>query len=298
MNIINGEHIAQQIKQKLKTQIEQANLKPKLAILYIGDNAASEVYIEKKVAWGKEIGITTEVIRYVNASTAEIIGKLKELNGTKSISGYIIQLPIPRHLNRNEILQHIKPEKDVDGLSPVSLGLLWQGNNPGFIPATVLAILECIKFVARYEDNKYTVDELDTNESTLLERYLTGKKVLIINHSIIVGKPLAAKLLDYKSTVTIAHKDTTSAVLDKSVHDTDIIVSATGIKDLIKPELIHDGQVIIDAGINKTAQGIGGDVDHQELQGKKIWISPVPGGVGPITVAMLLQNTVIASKGH
>lgn len=295
MKIITGEQISEKIKQNLREQVQNLSLNPKLVIIYIGKNAASELYIEKKVRWAEEVGIDTEIIRYTDTSIEEVVKKLEELNKDKTVSGYIIQLPIPSNLNRQEILEHIDPKKDVDGLSPLSLGLLWQENTKGFTSATVLGILECIKFVAKYSDGEYTSDEIELEDDVLLEKFLSGKEVLIINHSIIVGKPLAAKLLQYKATITIAHKDTPVDSLNKMIRNSDIIVSATGIEGFIKSSQVTDGQILIDVGINKTAQGVGGDIDHKGLEDIDVWVSPVPGGVGPLTVAMLLKNTVKAA---
>jgi len=206
-----------------------------------------------------------------------------------------LQLPLPSNIDTYKVLENISPKKDVDGLNPISIGKLYHNQKDHLISATALAVLECLKYVAKYQDdNQYSVDEITQEADELLAEFLNEKNILLINHSILVGKPLTALLLQYKCTVTIAHKFTKPDRLGKLINDSDIIISATGQSGLINKDMVHDGQVLIDVGINKSAQKIGGDVDAKGMENLDIWLTPVPDGVGPVTVAMLLNNTVKA----
>ncbi len=294
MNIINGEKIAESIKIKLKNLIEINKVTPKLAIIYTGYNVSSELYIEKKILWAKELGIETQFIHLPQTNDDEVLKIIHNLNKDKSIDGYILQFPLQKGLNSKKILFEIDPDKDVDGLSPISLGNLYH-ENPCFVSATALAVIECLKNASIYDDQKYSINELNKDDDELLTRYLLGKKVLIINHSLLVGKPLAAILLKYNTTLTIAHKYTDKSDLSKFVKNCDILITATGRPGIIKAEDIQDGQVLIDVGINKSAQGVHGDIDFSDMKNKNVLVTPVPGGVGPITVAKLLENTYKAS---
>ncbi len=276
MHLIDGEKIALGIKQDLKQRIQFLKQKPTLAIVYAGYNEASEIYVNKKANWAKEIGIYTEIIRLPDTDNEELINTIENLNQNDEVSGIIVQLPLPKGVDTKRVLRSISLEKDVDGLNPLSLGLLWHGNKDIFISATALSVMECLRYVAQYSE---------------MENYLTGKNVLIINHSILVGRPLAALLLNHNATVTIAHKFTPAEKLKELILQNEIIISATGQSGLITSDMVRDRQVLIDVGIDKSSLGVGGDILRKGMETKDIFLSPVPNGVGPVTVAMLLNNT-------
>jgi len=293
MKLVPGGKIAEKIKARLKQDIAANNLIKKLVIIYAGENEASQIYVDKKTLWAKEIGVETEVIRLLQTNTDELLEITDKLNSAKDVSGYIIQLPLPKGIDSKRVLANISTRKDVDGLSPMSLGNLYHDIQGGFTSATALAVVEVLKYIANYaDDQKYTVDELTQEDDEILTNFLEGKKVLVINHSILVGKPLAALLLRYKATVTIAHKSTQPQDLEKLIGNSEIVVSATGQSGLINSTMVHDGQILVDVGINKSALKIGGDIDPEVMQGKDIWLTPVPNGVGPITVVKLLENVI------
>lgn len=294
MQIIDGKKIAEHILSDIKEQVLPLSPKPTLAIIYAGENPASKIYVNKKLEAAKQVGIETELIRLPETNTEELLDVTTSLNERDEITGYIIQLPLPKGIDNNKVLANIAIKKDVDGLSPVSLGNLWHGN-PCLVSATALAVMECLKFAVKYNDGKYEAEEME-NEDMQLKNFLKGKNILIINDTLLVGKPLSAILLRYRATVTIANEHTNERELKKFISRSKIIITATGQAGLIDKEMIHDGQILVDVGINKSALGVGGDIDPEGLKNKKIWYTPVPNGVGPITVAMLLQNTLKAYK--
>lgn len=294
MKVITGNKISEKIKLGLKQQVEKLEKNPVLAIIFFGQNDASQLYVNKKIDFAKEIEIDVELITFENPTTTEVISEIENLNKNTNITGIMVQLPILKQLDLNAILSAISIEKDVDGLNPLSLGKLWQDDFSGFAPATPLAVLECLRYVATYTDGKYTEEEL-SNTNKILSKYLRGKNILIINSSIIVGKPLAALLINLGATVQIAHKYTDGKALFKMIEDNDIVITGTGISNFIGKDQIRDGQVVIDIGINKSALGVGGDIDPRGIEDRDIWITPVPGGIGPITVAKLMENVLKAA---
>lgn len=296
MHLIDGNKLAEEIKTKLKGRIERLESKPKLVIVYAGENSASQIYVDMKLEAAKEVGMDAELIRLTQTTTEELTQIVERLNNDKSVSGYIIQLPLPENVETVYVLEKVSPLKDVDGLSPLSLGLLWQNNPHAFASATPLATLECLKHAALYADKVLTYSELNKSEDEILLKYLKGKNVLLINKSLIVGKPLAALLLKYETTLSIAHKTTDREYLKKLITQNDIIISGTGVSGLIDSSMVKSGQVLIDIGINKSALGVGGDINTEGMKDMDVWVTPVPGGVGPITVAKLLQNTYKAFK--
>ncbi|MBD3280796.1 bifunctional methylenetetrahydrofolate dehydrogenase/methenyltetrahydrofolate cyclohydrolase [Candidatus Dojkabacteria bacterium] len=294
VQLIDGLKISEHLLSDIRQEVSKLSPKPMLAIVYTGQNAASEIYVNKKMEAAKSVGIETELIRLSDTDTKELLAVTKTLNGRDEITGYIAQLPLQKNIDKKTVLRSIAPEKDVDGLSPINLGRLWHGQKC-LKSATALAVVECLKYVAKYADGKYEVNELEDGEA-LLEDYLKGKSVLIINDSLLVGKPLGAIMLTNLATVTIANKHTNERNLKKFTSRADAIITATGQPGLITSDMVHNGQVLIDVGINKTALGVGGDIDPKGLESKNVWYTPVPNGVGPITVAMLLQNTLLAYK--
>lgn len=274
MQILSGYPIAQKILKQLKSTIKKQGIKIGLAAILVGNDPASLLYINLKEKAAKEIGINFK--KYLFPTTTKekkVIGLIQNLNCQKQIQGIIIQLPLPKHLDENNILSVLDPKKDVDGISPLNLGKMILGNN-GILPATALAILKLV-------------------ESTKIP--LSGKHIVIIGRSIIVGKPTALLFfLQKNTTVTLCHSYTQN--LENYTNEADILISAVGKPGFINASMVKKGVVVIDAGINKVGNKIIGDVDFENVKRKVKALSPVPGGVGPVTVAMLLANTLRAAR--
>lgn len=270
--LIDGNKLAEQILAQIADDIRTHNLQPQLDIIQVGADPASKIYINMKQKAGQRLGIKVNLHEFEYATTDKLSDLIKQVNSDSRSHGVIIQLPLPRDIDKNLLFGLIDPQKDVDGMSPVSLGNLWQGA-PAFASATPLAVMECIK-------------------QTGLD--LCGAKVVIINHSTIIGKPLAALLLKQHASVSICHKYTKDLL--SYTQDADIVISGVGKSGLITSEHIKSGAIVIDVGINDSAVGVAGDVEASGMMGKASYLTPVPGGVGPMTVAMLLKNVVIAAK--
>ncbi len=275
--IIDGKKIAAKLRENLKKNI--INLKstlksiPGLTVILIGEDPASKIYVKNKEKFSKEVGMNSEVIRYPeNIEEKVVLDKIKELNKNKKVSGILVQLPLPKHINKKRVIDTILPNKDVDGFHPINVGNLSSGYESN-IPCTPLGCYLLIKEV---------------------EKNLSGKHAVIIGRSNLNGKPMAQLLLKENCTVTITHSKTKDlkAVCNKA----DIIVAAVGKPKLVKGDWVKKNAVIIDVGINKTETGIVGDVDFDEVSKIARAITPVPGGVGPMTIACLLNNTVECFK--
>lgn len=294
MIVVDGNKIAQDILIRLKDIISRNNLHPKLHIINVGNNFASNVYIDKKKTAAEYIGAEVVIHNFDNSTEEDLINLIENLNQSELVDGIMIQLPMSGIKNSLKVLNAISPEKDVDGLNAISLGNVWQNRNVGFAPATAQAVLEVFKYLAIYSDNEFKVAELNEEFiETELKNFLKGKNVLLINNSNIVGKPIAGLLTNYFATVTIAHKytDNISELCSKS----NIIISGTGISGFINKENIPQDAILIDIGINDTARGIGGDMNIEGAEDRIKFVTPVPGGVGPITVASLMKNLVKAA---
>ena len=272
--ILDGKKIAEGIKEKIAGEIAGWKKKPGLATVLVGDNPASKVYVSMKNVACKKYGFYSREIHLPESiSQKQLLEKVAELNKDNAIHGILVQLPLPEHIDENAILSAITPEKDVDGFHPVSLGKLIQGN-PSFVPCTPRGVIHLIKF---------------TGEK------LEGKHAVVIGRSNIVGKPTAILLLQENCTVTVCHSRTTN--LAEEVKKADIVVAAVGKPKLVTKEMVKQGAVVIDVGTTKLSDGrLCGDVDFDGVKEKASWITPVPGGVGPMTIAMLLQNTFEAAK--
>lgn len=267
--IIDGKKIAYQIKEELKKSTSSLSIKPQLAIIMVGNDEASSIYVRKKQETATEIGISTKLFHLSeNTSQNEIISLIKNLNEDKEINGIIVQLPLPEHLDTHEIINTISPLKDVDGFHPYNTGLMQNNQQPYFVAATPLGIM-------------HLLEKINVN--------FQGKNVVIIGASIIVGRPLATLLLNKECTVTITHKYTKN--LSQITQNADIVIAACGVANLVKKDWIKDGAILIDVGINRLNGKICGDIDFEDVKDKCDAITPVPGGVGPMTVVMLLQNT-------
>lgn len=271
--ILDGKKMAQTVKQRLQQMIKQQGITPKLGIILVGDDAASLIYVKNKQKAASEVGIETQLYHFDNQVSSETLENLiQTLNADSDVHGILVQLPLPKSFNAAKILSEIDPKKDVDGFHPYNIGLLQYGAGHGLQPATPKGIMQLIK-------------------STGLD--LSGKNALVIGRSNIVGKPMAMMLLGADCTVTMAHSKTTD--LKALCQNADIIVSATGCAKLIKQDWVKSGAVVIDVGMNRDEQGkLCGDVDFEGVCQKAGFITPVPGGVGPMTIAMLLDNVVEA----
>lgn len=273
--IIDGKYFSQQILSELKVRIElikaRYDLTPTLAIILIGDNPASAIYVRNKLKAAAKIGIHALQIRLPNEVQMDhILNEINKLNNDSDISGIIVQLPLPKHINKNIILSAINPNKDVDGFHPLNVGYLHSDSGEGFVPCTALGCIELLKQV---------------------EPNLSSKNVVIIGRSNIVGKPLSALLLREDCTVTICHSHTKN--LSDITSHADIVISAMGNPWALTEQYFNSQCIVLDVGISKLSNidKIVGDVDFAHVIEKVKYISPVPGGVGPMTVAFLMKNT-------
>lgn len=264
--LLDGQKLSLEVLSSLRQRINPA-YPPKMAIILCGDDPASKLYTSMKKKRGEEIGVKVELINFSKkVSSEKVIRKIQELNQT--VDGIIVQLPLPKHLPQDLILNSIDPAKDIDGLTTQNLGNLVQGKE-FFVPATPKGVMRLLE--------KYNLD-------------LSGKEVVIINRSNIVGKPLASLFLNRNATVTVCHRQTQDLI--QHTRRADILVSGVGIPDFIKLEMIKEGAVVIDVGIAQKNGKVCGDVDFEKVKEKASYLTPVPGGVGPMTVAMLLETLV------
>ena len=282
--ILDGKKLSETIKNEIGEEVkkltESSQLPPGLAVIIVGNNPASKVYVSSKEKACAATGIySLEVPLEENITQEKLLDEINKLNNNERIHGILLQLPLPKHLDEHAALEAISPAKDVDGFHPVSVGKLYIGLDT-FIPCTPKGIIEIIK---RYNIN------------------VSGKNAVVIGRSNIVGKPIAALLMKENATVTIAHSKTQN--LPELVRNADIVVAAIGKPNYIKGEWIKDGAVVIDVGINSVddpsspkGYRLVGDVEFEEAEKKASYITPVPGGVGPMTIAMLLSNTLKSRK--
>ena len=277
--IIDGKKEAEIIKSKIKKEILELKSKisktPSLTVILIGDFAPSQIYVKNKQKSANEVGINSEVIRYPkNVSEKEIIKKIDELNNNEAISGILVQLPLPDQISKEKIINAIHPSKDVDGFNPINVGNLSSGFK-SIVPCTPLG---CLLLIKKIESN------------------LSGKHAVVIGRSNLNGKPMAQLLLKENCTVTIVHSKTKN--LKEECLKADILVAAVGVPNLVKKDWVKNDVIIVDVGINKIGEKIVGDVNFNELKDKAKAITPVPGGVGPMTIACLLKNTLECFKAH
>jgi methylenetetrahydrofolate dehydrogenase (NADP+) / methenyltetrahydrofolate cyclohydrolase len=276
-SLIDGKAVAslrrEELKQRLHNHLQQGHRAPGLAVILIGDNPASTVYVNNKRKACAEVGISSHSYDLPeNTSQETLIKLIDELNRSQQIDGILIQLPLPKHINESVIIEHIKPEKDVDGFHPYNLGRLAQ-RNPLLRPCTPLGIINLLKH--------YQLE-------------VKRKHALVIGASNIVGRPMSLELLLAGATVTVAHKF--SQNLEKMVKFSDYVIIATGKMDIVDTEWLRNDQVIIDVGIHRLVDGrLRGDIDFKKAVDKVAWITPVPGGVGPMTIVSLLENTLQAT---
>ena len=270
--LINGKQTAADIEEKLKQTIADFPSAPQLAIILVGNDEPSLIYVRNKQKAAAKIGLLSQLYHLdENISETELLKIIQQLNEDNTVNGIIVQLPLPKHLNTNRIINAISPLKDVDGFHPYHTGLLQNNEKPYFIAATPLGIMKLIKTI---------VPEL------------TGKNVVLIGASLIVGRPLATLLLNQNCTVTITHAQTQN--IKELTSKADILVAACGVAKLVKADWIKENSILIDVGINRDNGKLCGDIDFDDVKNKALAITPVPGGVGPMTIAMLLSNTVDA----
>ena len=277
--IIDGKKEAATLREEIKKEINSIKTKtnkvPGLTVILIGEFVPSLIYVRNKEKKSKEVGINSNVIKYPkNVTEEEVLKKISELNKSKDVSGILVQLPLPDQINKEKIINSIDPSKDVDGFNPINVGNLASGNE-AIIPCTPLGCLMLLKKI---------------------ENDLSGKHAVIIGRSNLNGKPMAQLLLRENCTVTITHSKTKN--LKEECLKADILIAAVGVANLVKKDWVKDGSIVIDVGINKKGNKIVGDVSFEEVKNKVKAITPVPGGVGPMTIACLLKNTLKCFKAR
>jgi methylenetetrahydrofolate dehydrogenase (NADP+) / methenyltetrahydrofolate cyclohydrolase len=275
--IIDGKKVAADLRSQLKKTVGELKSKynavPGLTVILVGEDAPSKIYVKNKEKFAIEVGLNSEVIRYpADLKEKVLLEKIKELNNDQKVSGILVQLPLPKHINKRKVIETIAHGKDVDGFHPVNVGNLSSGYDSS-IPCTPLGCSLLIKQV---------------------EKNLSGKHAVVIGRSNLNGKPMTQLLLKENCTVTITHSKTKD--LKTECLRADIIIAAVGIPKLVKGDWVKKGAIVIDVGINKTDAGLVGDVDYEEVFKVAKAITPVPGGVGPMTIACLLNNTVECFK--
>ncbi len=275
--IIDGKKTAAKLRDEIKKKISDLkssfNSVPGLTVILVGEDPASKIYVKNKEKFSKEVGMNSEVIRYPkNIEEKVILDKIVELNKNQKVSGILVQLPLPKHIDKRKVIETIIPSKDVDGFHPVNVGNLSSGYESS-VPCTPLGCFLLLKEV---------------------EKNLSGKHAVVIGRSNLNGKPMAQLLLRENCTVTITHSKTKD--LKAECSKADIIIAAVGKPKLVKGDWVKKHAIVIDVGINKTESGIVGDVDFEEVSKMAKAITPVPGGVGPMTIACLLKNTVECFK--
>ncbi len=277
MQLINGKEISAKIKEDIKAEVSQLKkngVKVGLAVIIVGDDPASKVYVNNKKKACEALGIYSEEYALPENTTMEgLLGLINELNGRKDINGILCQLPLPRHLDEKAVINAISPEKDVDAFHPVNVGKIMIGDYD-FLPCTPAGVMELL-----------------AHSNIEVE----GKTCVVIGRSNIVGKPMGMLLLHKNGTVTICHSKTEN--LEEVTSKADILVAAVGKANFVKANMVKEGAVVIDVGMNRPEGGkLCGDVDFDDVAPKCSYITPVPGGVGPMTIAMLMANTVTAAK--
>lgn len=274
--LLEGKPIAEKIKEQIKQQIQTLKLKPVLASIQVGENPGAEAYVKSQQKVAKDLGIDYQLHKLSQDTTERsLIEFIQRLNADESVNGIIVQMPLPQQIDYKKISQFILPQKDVEGMHPANMGKLLFGKAK-ILPCTAAAVMELLHSIAF---NLY------------------GKEVVVVGHSEIVGKPLSLLLLDKFATVTVCHIGTSQAgKLEEHVRRAEVLVVAVGKAGLIKGEWIKQDAVVIDVGINRVDDKIVGDVEFEEAQKRAGYITPVPGGVGPLTVTMLMRNLVEATK--
>lgn len=276
-NIIDGKEVSAYIKQQVKLQtdsLKQQGIEPCLAVIIVEGDPASRVYVNNKKKACDACGIKSlEFSLAGDVKEDELLSLIEKLNNDGSVHGILCQLPLPKHIDEKKVIGTISPEKDVDGFSAVNVGKIWLGDYD-FSPCTPMGVMELLDY--------YKID-------------LEGKNCVIVGRSNIVGKPMAALLLERNATVTLCHSKTKD--IASFMKNADVIIAAVGKANFVTADMIKTGAVVVDVGINRNAQGkLCGDVDFDNVKDKASYITPVPGGCGPMTIAVLMKNTLVAAK--
>ena len=273
MNILDGKLVSKKIQEEIKKEVSELSKKPCLLVILVGDDQASQIYVSSKEKACKRVGMESKtIVLEENISQKELIKLIQKANEDKNINGILVQLPLPNHMNTKAVVGAIDPIKDVDGLHAVNQGKIMLGES-GIVPCTPKGVIRLL--------DEYHVD-------------LTGKNAIVIGRSILVGAPLAQLLLHKNATVTIAHSKTKN--LKELCANMDVIISAVGKPKMITEDMVKEGAVIVDVGINRVLGTLVGDVDYLSVAPKTSRITPVPGGVGPMTIACLLENVLECYK--
>ncbi len=274
--LLEGKPLAQNLKEEIKSEVSSLKKKPVLASIQVGDNAGAQAYVKSQKKTAETLGIDYQFHKLSQDTTEpSLIEFIQKLNSDKSVNGIIIQMPLPTQVDYKKISQFISPDKDAEGMHPANIGKIVFGK-ANILPCTPAAVMELLN-------------------STGVNLY--GKEVVVVGHSEIVGKPLALLLLDKFATVTICHIGTSQAgKLEEHVRKAEVLVVAVGKAGLIKGEWIKEGAIVVDVGINRIGDKIVGDVEFETAEKRAAYITPVPGGVGPLTVTMLMRNVVEAAK--
>lgn len=275
--LMKGKSLALRIQEEIQEKAKRLEPKPKLGVIMVGNNPASKIYVNKKKDALESAGLLFQMLALEESiQQRDLENHIEAMNQDPLIHGILVQLPLPRHICTHDVLQKVLPQKDVDGFHPVNVGRLSMGMKPYAISCTPYGIIKLL------EEYKISIE---------------GKHAVIVGRSNIVGKPMASLLLNQNATVTLCHSKTTS--LQSFCSQADILVAAVGIPKLIQASFVKEGAVVIDVGINRTSEGkVVGDVDFSEVEKKASYITPVPGGVGNMTVAMLLSNLVNLASGQ
>lgn len=279
MQIIDGKAVSASVRERIKNEIEilkNAGKETGLAVIIVGNDSASKVYVNNKKKGCAEVGINSyEYALPEETTTEELLELINKLNGDSRVDGILCQLPLPKHIDEKTVINSIAPKKDVDAFHPVNTGRIMIGDY-SFLPCTPAGIIEMLKF--------YNIE-------------ICGKECVVIGRSNIVGKPMAMLLLHNSGTVTVCHSKTQN--LAEVCRRADILVAAVGKAKFVTADMVKDGAVVIDVGMNRNEEGkLCGDVDFENVKDKCSFITPVPGGVGPMTITMLLNNTLTASKNN
>ena len=275
--IIDGKELAKKVRKDLRSDVKklkEKGINPKLAVIMVGDDPGSQVYVKNKSKACEKVGIEFEEFLFDSDTSEEtLLEVIQKLNSDDSIHGILLQSPVPKHVNINKAFRTILPEKDVDGFNPINVGNLSIGED-AFISCTPYGIVKMLE--------EYNIETV-------------GKNAVILGRSNIVGKPMIQCMLNKNSTVTVCHSKTKN--IEEIIRNADIVIAAIGKPQFVKADMVKDGAVVIDVGINRLENGtIVGDVDYENVAKKASYITPVPGGVGPMTIAMLLTNVVKAAK--
>lgn len=271
--ILDGKKVAESVYSKIILDVSLLPSIPKLAFIIVGEDPASQTYVKSKGKKCQDLGLRSETLSLPEMiSESDLIAKIHSLNKDKEVNGILVQLPLPKHLDKSKILKEIDPSKDVDGLHVDSAGKLFLGE-PRFVPCTPAGVMEILKF--------YQIP-------------VEGKKAVVVGRSDIVGKPMAQLLLMANATVTVCHSKTSD--LKHETQQADILIAAMGRPQFIKAEHVKEGAVVIDVGIHRVDGKIVGDVDFESVAAKAASLTPVPGGVGPMTIAMLMKNLLVAAN--